>query len=90
MTTGEGGRTSGADDDRNDEAVDSEHTSHDDGHDRLHDQLGSEDTHGGDTDARLGCAIRRTKACERWKGEDQSLVAADQGLIDLVTAGALM
>ena len=58
-------RTSGADDDRNDEAVDTEDTRHDDGHDRLHDQLRAEDTHGGNADACLRRSISSAETCTR-------------------------
>jgi len=62
---GGSGRTSGADDDRNDEAVNTKDTRHDDGHDRLHDQLRAEDTHGGDADACLRRSIGGAEACTR-------------------------
>ena len=57
------GLTASADDDGDDQPVDTEHTSHDDGHDRLHDQLRTQDTHGSNADTGLGCAIGGTEAC---------------------------
>lgn len=52
------------DDDSNDEAVDAENTGHDDGNDGLHNELRPHDTHGGNSNAGLGSAIRGAHACE--------------------------
>lgn len=56
---------------RDDETVDTNNTSHNDGNNVLDDQVGAEDTHGGDTDTRLGGTVRGTKA-----GEDNGAGAA--------------
>lgn len=45
------------DDDGNNQAVDTEHTSHDDGNDVLHDDVGVQDTHRGNADTGLGRAV---------------------------------
>lgn len=64
--------TVGGDDDGDDEAIDTKHTSHDHGDDGLHDELGTHHTHGRDTDARLGSSVSRTHACaERSRGEEE-------------------
>ena len=49
------------DNDGNNEAVDTEDTSHDDGNDVLHDSIRVGDTHRGNTDGGLGSAVSRTK-----------------------------
>lgn len=59
------------DKDRNDEAVDTNDTGHNDGNNVLDDQVGAEDTHGSDTDTRLGGTVRGAKA-----GEDNGAGAA--------------
>ena len=45
-------------------AVHTEHTSHDDGNDRSEEELGLEDGHGDDTDARLGSTVGGTEVSE--------------------------
>lgn len=57
--------------DGDDEAVDTNDTSHNDGHDVLDDEVGPEDTHGGNADTRLGSAVGGTQA-----GEDNGCGAA--------------
>jgi hypothetical protein len=59
------------DKDRHDETVDTNDTSHNDGDNVLDDKIRSEDTHGGNTDTRLGSTVRGTQA-----GEDNSAGAA--------------
>jgi hypothetical protein len=54
-------------DNRNDEAVDAQHTRHDHGHDGLHDQLRPHDAHGSDAHARLGGSIGGTHA---WRARE--------------------
>lgn len=44
-------------DDGDDEAIDTEDTRHDNGHDGLEDEIGLEDTHAADADARLGGSV---------------------------------
>lgn len=55
-------RTSCADNDSNDEAVDSKDTSHNNGNDGFNDEVRPEHTHGGNAHSRLGRAIGRSKA----------------------------
>jgi hypothetical protein len=45
------------DEDRDNETIDSNDTSHNDGDDVLHDEVRTQDTHGRDTDTRLGRAV---------------------------------
>jgi len=52
------------DQDRDDQTVDGNNTRHDDGNDALHHEIRSEDTHGRDTDARLGGTVTGTDTCE--------------------------
>jgi len=63
---GEGhlGRQVTGDEDRNDETVDSDNTSHDDGDNTLHHQVRSEHGHGRDSNARLRGTITGTDAGE--------------------------
>merc|ERR1711998_491432 len=49
------------DNDRNDETVDTDHSSHDGGNVSADHEIGAHHTHGGDTDTRLGSAVRGTK-----------------------------
>jgi len=53
-----------ADDNRDDQAVDAEHSRHHNRHNRLHHQLRPHHSHGGNTDAALRRAVRRTHAGE--------------------------
>lgn len=48
-------------DDSDDKAVDTEDTRHDNGHDGLEDEVGLEDTHAADSDARLGSSVCSTE-----------------------------
>jgi len=48
------------DDDGNNEAINTEHTSHDHGNDISHHQLGVHDTHGRNTNTRLSGSVRST------------------------------
>ena len=59
------------DKDGNDETVDTNDTGHNDGNNVLDDQVGAEDTHGSDTNTRLGGTVRGAKA-----GEDNGAGAA--------------
>jgi hypothetical protein len=52
-----------ADDDGDDEPVDTEHTSHDHGHDGLHDELRPHHTHRRHADAALRGPVRCAHAC---------------------------
>jgi len=52
------------DQDRNNQAVDTDNTGHNDGDNVLNDEIGSQDTHRRDADARFGSAIGSTKAGE--------------------------
>lgn len=54
----------GADDDGDDEAIDSEHSCHDHRNDRLHHQLRPHHSHRGHPYAALRRAIRRPHACD--------------------------
>jgi len=54
--------TSVSDQDRDDKSVNTDNTSHNNGNNTLHDQIGTEDTHGGETDTRLGSAVGSSKA----------------------------
>ena len=62
--------TGAGDNDGNDEAVDTEDTSHDHGDDRLDDQLGLEDSDGADTDTGLGSAVSSAHVAENKRGND--------------------
>jgi len=53
-----------ADDDRDDQAVDAQHSRHHNRHNRFHHQLRPHNAHGGNTDAALSRAVRRTHAGE--------------------------
>ncbi|KAI0565917.1 V-type H+-transporting ATPase subunit c [Gracilaria domingensis] len=53
-------------DDSDDQTVDTEHTSHNNRNDATHDELGTHDTHGGDSNAGLCCSI-----CGAQVGEDE-------------------
>lgn len=59
------------DEDGNDKTVDTNDTSHNDGNNVLDDEIRSQNTHGGDTDTRLGSTVCGTKA-----GEDDGSCAA--------------
>ena len=50
-------RTFVVEDDSDDKAIDTEDTRHNNGYDRLEDQVGLEDTHAADADARLGGTV---------------------------------
>jgi hypothetical protein len=52
------------DQDRDDEAIDTNDTSHNDGDNVLDDEVRAEDTHGRDTDTRLGSTVGSAKAGE--------------------------
>ena len=51
------------DEDRDDETVDGNDTSHDNGNHRLHDEVGPHDTHGCDSHTTLSCAICCPQTC---------------------------
>lgn len=57
--------TSRADDNSNDQTVDTKHTSHNYWHNRLHHQLWPHHTHRSNTNARLSCAICCSKTYRR-------------------------
>lgn len=72
---------------RHDQTVNTNDTGHNDGNNVLHDEVRAEDTHGGDTDPRLGGTVRGTQA-----GEDDSAGAAHgtkEGRIDRAGFGEL-
>lgn len=52
------------DEDGHDETVDTNDTSHNNGNNVLDDKVRAEDTHGGDTDTRLGGTVGGAQACE--------------------------
>ena len=62
--------TGTGDDDRDDEAVDTEDTSHDHRDDRLDDQLGLQDSHRADADAGLGSTVGSAHVSEDESGND--------------------
>ena len=72
--------TGAGDDDGDNEAVDTEDTSHDHGDDRLDDELGLEDSDGADADAGLGSAVGGTHVAED-EGRDDSHAAEEQSLV---------
>jgi len=72
--------TGARNDDRDDEAVDTEDTSHDDGDDGLDDELGLEDSDGADADAGLGSAVGGTHVAEN-EGTDDSHAAEEKSLV---------
>ena len=72
--------TGAGDDDGDDEAVDTEDTSHDDGDNRLNDQLGLEHGDGADADAGLGSAVGGTEVAEH-EGRHDAHAAEEQSLV---------
>lgn len=57
--------TSALEDDSDDETIDTEDTSHNNGDDGLEDEVGLEDTHAADADARLGGTVGSTEVYTR-------------------------
>merc|ERR1711966_183964 len=57
----------------NDQAVDTDHTSHDNGDDRAHDEVRAHHTHGGNADAGLSSAVGGAEV-----GEDQGCCSAHE------------
>ena len=68
-------------DDGNDEAVDTENTSHDTGDQRLEDQVLSQDTDGADTDSGLGSSVRGSEVGEH-EGRGETHVPEEGVLVD--------
>lgn len=63
LLSGGAARTAVANDDSNDEAVDTEHSRHDNRDDALHDQIRLQHTHGRDADTTLRSPVRSAKVC---------------------------
>lgn len=53
-----------------DQAVDTQNTRHDNGDDGLEDEVGLEDTHAADADARLGGTVSSTEVAENESSSD--------------------
>jgi hypothetical protein len=68
-------------DNGNDEAIDTENTSHDTGDQRLEDEVLSQDTDGADTDTRLGSSVRGTEVGE-YEGRGETHVPEEGVLVD--------
>ena len=77
------------DDDGDDEAVDTEDTSHDDGDDTSHDTVGGVDTEVGETDAGLGGTVGGAEVGEDEGGGAAHSTEEGGGLGVLVSAGRL-
>ena len=67
--------------DCDDEAVNTENTSHDTGDQRLEDKVGSQDTDGADTDSGLGSSVRGTEVGEH-EGGSETHVPKEGVLVD--------
>ena len=52
-------------DDRDNQAVDTQDTSHDNGYDGLEDEVGLQHTHAGDTNTTLGGSVGGSQVCNR-------------------------
>jgi len=63
-------------DDSDDESVDTEDTRHDNGHNGLEDEVGLEDTHAADADARLGGSVGSAQVAEN-EGRSDAHVAEE-------------
>lgn len=84
-------RTERGNDDSNNEAVDTNDTSHDHGDDVTHDELRAHHTHRSDTNARLGGAVGGAEACRSVSGTSQRLRAApgERGRAQAKTSAAV-
>ena len=69
-------------DDGNNQAVNSENTSHDTGNEGLEHKLGVQDSDGADADSRLGSTVSSTEVGEH-KGHNDSHVTEEGGLVNL-------
>ena len=74
--------TGAGDDNRDNETVDTEDTSHDNGDDGLDDELGLENSDGADADARLGSTVSGTHVSEDEGGND-SHATEEEGLVGI-------
>lgn len=63
----------GGGNDRDNQTVDSNHTSHNNGDHRFHHKVRLVDTHGTDTDATLSGSICGTDACEKGRGGERGI-----------------
>lgn len=67
-----------------DEAVDTQDTRHDNGNNRLEDQVGLQDTHAADADARLGGAVGGAEVAEDEGGGDAHVAEeAGAGVVNI-------